>query len=56
LVFHHCKYLYYGKFDKNVIEEYFSAFEKVVKNCEELLKDDPGDPPTIGNWGLTFRI
>jgi dTDP-4-amino-4,6-dideoxygalactose transaminase len=44
------------KFDKNVIEEYFSAFEKVVKNCEELLKDDPGDPPTIGNWGLTFRI
>ncbi len=44
------------KFNKKIIEEVFSAFEKVVKNYKELLKDDPGDPQTIGNWGLTFRI
>ncbi len=46
----------FTKFNKKVIEKYFSGFEKVVKNHKELLKDDPGDPPEIGNWSLTFRI
>jgi hypothetical protein len=35
------------------IEQYALAFRKVAENFEELLIDDPGDPPELGRWGLT---
>jgi hypothetical protein len=38
-----------------VIEQYATAFRKVAERFEELIVDDPGDPPEIGSWGLTRR-
>jgi dTDP-4-amino-4,6-dideoxygalactose transaminase len=38
-----------------IIEEYAAAFRKVAESFEELIVDDPGDPPEIGSWGLTRR-
>lgn len=32
------------------IEEYAEAFRKVVRNHHQLLKNDPGNPPTVGGW------
>lgn len=33
-----------------IIEEYASAFRKVAENYQELLEDDPGNPPNVGGW------
>jgi perosamine synthetase len=33
-----------------IIEQHANAFRKVAENYEELLADDPGDPPTLGGW------
>jgi perosamine synthetase len=38
-----------------IIGQYALAFRKVAENFEELLVDDPGDPPELGRWGLTRR-
>lgn len=38
------------KFIPEEIEQYANAFKKVALNYKELLKDDPGDPETIGAW------
>jgi perosamine synthetase len=38
-----------------IIEQYAAAFRKVAEGFEELIADDPGDPPEIGGWGLTRR-
>ena len=40
-------------FKKNnhaLIDEYVEAFRKASANYKELLADDPGDPPDVGNW------
>jgi perosamine synthetase len=36
-----------------IIEEYANAFRKVMENHQELIPDDPGNPPELGSWGLT---
>ena len=33
-----------------IIEEHANAFRKAADHCEELLPDDPGNPPTLGDW------
>lgn len=33
-----------------IIEEYAAAFRKAAENYKELLKDDPGNAPTLGGW------
>jgi dTDP-4-amino-4,6-dideoxygalactose transaminase len=33
-----------------IIEQHANAFRKVAQNYEELLADDPGDPPGLGGW------
>lgn len=33
-----------------IIEEYANAFRKAAENYEELLEDDPGNPPDLGVW------
>jgi dTDP-4-amino-4,6-dideoxygalactose transaminase len=33
-----------------IIREYADAFRKVAENHEELLADDPGNPPHLGGW------
>ena len=33
-----------------VIEEHANAFRKAASNYRQLLKDDPGDPPSLGAW------
>jgi perosamine synthetase len=43
--FKHCR--------PQIIREYAMAFRKVAENYQELLADDPGDPPGMGSWGLT---
>jgi perosamine synthetase len=40
--------------ERKIIEEHALAYRKVVENYEELLKDDPGDPPSPGGWS-SFR-
>ena len=37
------------------IEQVADAYRKVAENAEELLADDPGNPPTIGGWSATRR-
>jgi dTDP-4-amino-4,6-dideoxygalactose transaminase len=41
---------------KVAIDQYVDAFHKVVENHEELLADDPGDPPALGSWGASSPI
>jgi dTDP-4-amino-4,6-dideoxygalactose transaminase len=38
-----------------VIEQYAAAYHKVAERFDELIEDDPGDPPELGSWGLTRR-
>ena len=33
-----------------IIEQHANAFRKVAENYQELLADDPGDPPELGGW------
>ncbi|MBQ8341977.1 MAG: hypothetical protein IJY22_06370, partial [Clostridia bacterium] len=40
------------KFVPAEIEEYASAYKKVVRNYRELLAGDPGDPAELGGWNL----
>jgi hypothetical protein len=37
------------------IEQYAAAYRKVAERFDELIEDDPGDPPELGSWGLTRR-
>ena len=41
---------WFKKYYPNVIEEYALAFRKAAENHRELLKDDPGNPPSLGGW------
>ena len=36
--------------DKLAIDEYIAAFKKVLGGYKELLKDDHGDPESLGGW------
>lgn len=38
-----------------IIEQYAAAYRKVAEGFEELIVDDPGDPPELGGWGLSRR-
>ena len=38
-----------------IIGQYAEAFCKVAEHHQELLADDPGDPPDLGSWGLSRR-
>lgn len=40
------------KYIPEEIEQYANAFKKVALNYKELLKDDPGNPETIGSWNF----
>ena len=33
-----------------IIEQYALAYRKAAEHFEELLVDDPGDPPELGRW------
>lgn len=33
-----------------IIDQYVAAFRKVAEHHEELLADDPGNPPHLGGW------
>jgi dTDP-4-amino-4,6-dideoxygalactose transaminase len=43
---------WFKHFKPAIIEQYAEAFKKVSANYKELLRDDPGDPPAIGNWNF----
>ncbi len=40
--FKHCR--------TEIIDRYIEAFRKVIESHQELLADDPGDPPEVGSW------
>ncbi|MGI6082339.1 MAG: DegT/DnrJ/EryC1/StrS family aminotransferase [Limnochordia bacterium] len=42
--------------DRKIIEEHALAYRKAAENYKELLKDDPGDPPSLGGWGLFSQL
>jgi dTDP-4-amino-4,6-dideoxygalactose transaminase len=46
---------WFKRYHREVIEEYAAAFRKVAENYQDLLPDDPGNPPELGGWGLTQR-
>jgi dTDP-4-amino-4,6-dideoxygalactose transaminase len=46
---------WFKRYRPQIIEQYAAAFRQVVEHCDELLADDPGDPPEMGSWGLTRR-
>lgn len=46
---------WFKKFYPEVIQEHVDAIKKVVERHEDLLADDPGNPTTAGNWGMTRR-
>ena len=35
-----------------VVEEYANAYRKAAENYKELLKDDPGNPSSVGGWNF----
>lgn len=41
---------WFKHFKPEYIEEYALAFKKAASGYKELLKDDPGNPDTIGGW------
>lgn len=38
-----------------VIAQYAKAFKKAARYYKELLKDDPGDPASLGGWSTYWR-
>jgi dTDP-4-amino-4,6-dideoxygalactose transaminase len=40
--FKHCR--------PEIIKQYADAFRKTVENYRDLIKEDKGNPPTLGNW------
>jgi perosamine synthetase len=46
---------WFKSYRPTVIAEHAAAFRKVAENYRELLAGDPGDPPTMGSWGLFAR-
>lgn len=44
---------WFKKFKPDIIKQYANAFEKVIKNYKELLKNDKGNPEDFGSWGLS---
>ncbi|MFA7157883.1 MAG: DegT/DnrJ/EryC1/StrS family aminotransferase [Kiritimatiellia bacterium] len=45
---------WFKKFAPRKIAAYAKAFKKVSRHYKDLLKDDPGDPASIGGWS-SFR-
>ncbi|MCD6519887.1 MAG: DegT/DnrJ/EryC1/StrS family aminotransferase [Anaerolineae bacterium] len=41
---------WFKRYRPEIIEEHARAFRKVAEHYQELLKDDPGDPPNLGGW------
>ena len=41
---------WFKQYRPEVIEGHALAFRKVCENYRELLKDDPGNPPDVGDW------
>ncbi|MFP4384962.1 MAG: DegT/DnrJ/EryC1/StrS family aminotransferase [Spirochaetia bacterium] len=47
---------WFKHFRKEEIEQHALAYRKAAENCKALLKDDPGDPETMGSWhSFQFR-
>ena len=41
---------WFKRWRPQIIEEHANAFRKAAESYQELLKDDPGDPPQLGQW------
>lgn len=41
---------WFKRYRPRQIEEHALAYRKVAEKYEELLENDPGDPPVIGGW------
>jgi len=41
---------WFKRYRPEIIAEHATAYRKVAENYQELLEDDPGDPPDLGGW------
>jgi len=46
---------WFKKYQPRAIAQYAKAFKKVARYYKELLKDDAGDPVSIGGWSTYWR-
>jgi len=46
---------WFKKYQPRAIAQYAKAFKKVARYYKELLKDDPGDPASVGGWSTYWR-
>ena len=44
---------WFKHYQPRAIAQYANAFKKAARYYKELLKDDPGDPASLGNWSFT---
>jgi len=44
---------WFKHYQPRVITQYANAFKKAARHYKELLKDDPGNPASLGNWSFT---
>jgi len=43
---------WFKRYRTEIIEEHALAYRKVAENYQDLLSDDPGNPPDTGEWHL----
>ena len=48
-----CSIPWFKHYRPRVIDQYANAFKKAARYYKELLKDDKGDSPSLGNWSFT---
>lgn len=41
---------WFKRYRPEAIAQHAAAFRKAAEHYEELLADDPGDPPQLGSW------
>jgi dTDP-4-amino-4,6-dideoxygalactose transaminase len=46
---------WFKHYQPRAIAQYARAFKKVTRYYKELLKDDPGDPTSVGGWSTYWR-
>lgn len=46
---------WFKKYQPGAIAQHAKAFKKVAQYYKELLKDDTGDPVTVGGWSTYWR-
>lgn len=46
---------WFKRFRPQIIDQYVEAFKKVAQHAGELIEEDRGNPPGIGDWNLSTQ-